>query len=393
MITIGIDASRANVANRTGTEWYIFNVLQQLKSIIPASGYQVVLYTKEPLRADLLPLPSHWSNRVLRWPPGLLWTQLRLSIAMLVWWRRPDVLFIPAHTIPIIHPHNTVYVAHDLGFERFPELYADSYIGGPVINAMVRLVTLGRYSASEFDYHRWSMRFAVRHAKTIITISQFTKSELQTLYAVPDQQVAVVHNGFSRQDYQTTTTPTTNPPVPYLLYIGRLEDKKNIVGLLEGFAQGKQNYHWAEELWLVGLPGHGYARITETITRLNLDQSVHLLGYVSQSDLPAMLQAASAFMFLTNYEGFGIPVLEALASGTPVICSDLPVLREVGGEACHYTDHHNPVAISQTINQIITLPNNEQQRWRVMGSQRVQLFSWKKCASETWQVLQNTLEL
>ena len=129
MYTIGIDASRANVEHRTGTEWYIYNLLHQFKTTIPKS-YRVILYTKEPLRQDVLPLPENWENQVLRWPPKLLWTQLRMSLTMLRSSRRPDVLFIPAHTIPVIHPKNTIYVAHDLGFERYAELYANTYIGG-----------------------------------------------------------------------------------------------------------------------------------------------------------------------------------------------------------------------------------------------------------------------
>src|SRR5260221_1783404 len=104
-ITIGIDASRANVRHRTGVEWYAYHVIQELKKIVPDS-YRVLLYTREPLRGDLAELPPRWEQRVLRWPPKFLWTQKRLSWEMLV--RPPDLLFSPVHVLPLVHPRRSL---------------------------------------------------------------------------------------------------------------------------------------------------------------------------------------------------------------------------------------------------------------------------------------------
>ncbi|MBI5798591.1 MAG: glycosyltransferase family 1 protein, partial [Candidatus Yonathbacteria bacterium] len=119
---IGIDASRANRRLKTGTEWYSFALIQALKKIIGhPTGDRVLLYTNTPLEGGLEQCPDGWEERRLGWRFGRLWTQIRLSWEM--FWQPPDVLFIPAHTIPLIHPKRTIVTIHDIGFERLPELY------------------------------------------------------------------------------------------------------------------------------------------------------------------------------------------------------------------------------------------------------------------------------
>ncbi len=390
MTTIGIDASRANVENRTGTEWYIYNLLLQLKNIIPPE-YRVVLYTKEALRTDFGELPKNWSNQILRWPPKLLWTQARMSIHMLRKKNRPDVLFIPAHTIPVIHPKKTVYVAHDLGFERHENIYSHLYIGGRFMNALVRIATFGKYSTNELDYHRWSMQFAISHAAKIIAISEFTKNELQDVYNVPDKQIAVVHNGFSQEDYKAVDVQPAQPP--YLLFVGRIEHKKNILNLVEAFVILKQRYKIPHILKLVGSPGNGYEEIQEQIQTNELQNSVQFTGYVPQSDMNRVMSGADVFIFPSHYEGFGIPVLEALACNTLVACSDIPALREIGGTDCSYFNKDIPKSIADTIYNVLNLPSDQKAHMRASGQRRIQQFTWRKCAINTWQVLESVLQL
>lgn len=391
MITIGIDASRANVAKRTGTEWYCYYLLKQLQQIIPAGQYQVVLYVKEPLLPDLAELPSNWSVQVLRWPPRLLWTQLRLSLTMLWPGRRPDILFIPAHTIPLIHPRHTIYVAHDLGFERITELYGKHYIGGKVMNVLVRILTLGKYGTSELDYHRWSMRFAARHAQTIIAISEFTKQELLARYTIHQRtHIQVIHHGLSRTTYSPLQLPP--PLIPYLLYVGRIEHKKNIVNLIKAFALLKQQTHCPHQLWLVGSAGYGYEDIKDTIKDLGIADSVIEPGYIPQDQMNRVMNQATAFVFPTRYEGFGMPILEALATHQIVCCSDLPVLHEVGGQACWYFNPLDPADIAKTLTKAVQSSSTARQAQAEIAEQQVKQFSWERCAAETWQAIRNTLD-
>ncbi len=375
MTTIGIDGSRANVLQRTGTEWYCYYLLQQFARLYQPGKQRVILYVKSPLVPDLQNLPRDWEVRVLRWPPKLLWTQLRLSLAMLWPWKRPDVLFIPAHTIPIVHPKRTVYVAHDLGFERDASLYANTYIGGIWMHRLVKLVTLGKYGTTELDYHRWSMRYAVQHASQIITISQFTKSELQDCYPVANERISVVYNGYDHQLY--TPASVTATTTPYLFYLGRIERKKNIEHLLAAFRLLKEQYHLPHQLWLAGNRGYGFENYQPT-------KDIKLLGYISEQDKLTLLREASAFVFPSNYEGFGIPVIEALACGTKVACSDIPPLREIGGSACWYYDQTSPAAMAKVIADCLQADDIQS---RQHGIKQAQQFSWERCGQQTWQVL------
>ncbi len=380
MITIGIDASRANVLQRTGTEWYCYYLLQEFARQYQPTKHKVILYVKEPLVADLQSLPKDWEVRVLRWPPRLLWTQLRLSLAMLWPWRRPDVLFIPAHTIPLVHPKRTVYVAHDLGFERDASLYANHYIGGKAMHLLIKLCTLGRYGTTELDYHRWSMRYAVHHASQIITISQFTKNELQACYPVADERITIVYNGYDRARFISSESALA--PQPYLFYVGRIERKKNIDHLLEAFRILKEQYHLPHQLWLAGNLGFGFEQLQAT-------DDIKLLGYVSADELPRLMQRAAVFVFPSNYEGFGIPVIEALACGTKVACSDLPPLREIGGTACWYYDQTQPATMAAVIAEAIQA---DPVIARQDNLKQVQQFSWERCGQETWQVLMRQVD-
>ncbi|MDD5567238.1 MAG: hypothetical protein PHH01_03520, partial [Patescibacteria group bacterium] len=166
---IGIDASRANSREKTGTEWYSFRLIQEFKKIADSND-QFFLYSKEGLDFGLENLPSNFKSRVLRWPPKFLWTQIRLSIHLL--FNKADVLFVPAHTLPLINCRKTVLTVHDIGFERFEQLYSQKIIGPrnfvkKLINLGVRVVTLGRYGSNELDYHRWAMKYAIEHASII----------------------------------------------------------------------------------------------------------------------------------------------------------------------------------------------------------------------------------
>src|SRR3989338_7400368 len=176
---IGIDASRANNEQKTGVGWYAYHLIQELKktnSQFPIPNYRVVLYSDRPLEGELAHLPEHWESKVLRWPPKRLWTQMRLSWEMLV--RPPDVLFIPAHVFPIIHPKKTVMTVHDVAAVRFPETY----------------------NWFELWYTIWSAKTALKKLWKIIVPSEFTKTELSAMSADKNSQnVVVIPHGYDEK--------------------------------------------------------------------------------------------------------------------------------------------------------------------------------------------------
>ena len=131
-MTIGIDASRANLKKKTGTEWYAFYLIEELKKVIPAE-YRVILYSKEPLQGDLGKLPVNWKNKVLNWPPKFLWTQMRMSLEMLKFWSRPNILFVPAHTIPIVHPKKQFLLHMISGLKECASFMGTKILGVKII--------------------------------------------------------------------------------------------------------------------------------------------------------------------------------------------------------------------------------------------------------------------
>jgi glycosyltransferase involved in cell wall biosynthesis len=396
---IGIDASRANKIQKTGTEWYSYYLIQELKKLDKKNHY--FLYSKEPLRGALGDLPANFESKVLSWPPKFLWTQFRLSLEMFR--NSPDLLFVPAHTIPLLHPRKTVTTCHDIGFERFPELYSNL----------------------ELHYHRFGMRLAVKKAVKIIVPSEFTKKEMVEVYGADPKKFVVIYHGYDQEVYKireniplapftkgefggvATAAPLSKGHVPsfvndrsrgireitepFILYIGRLEKKKNTAGLIETFnvilRHSKHDIMKNLKLVLVGGPGYGFEEVKEKIKKYNLEDRVIMPGWLGGEELAVLLNAAELFVFPSFYEGFGLPILEAMACNCPVAASRLSSIPEVGGEAIEYFDPYNIQDMADKIAKVL-LDKNRREELRKRGLERVKEFSWEKCARETLEVLE-----
>lgn len=392
-MVIGIDASRANEAQRTGTEWYSFHLINACKSIIPETD-QVILYSKEPLRLDWGALPPNWSNKILNWKPGLLWTQLRLSWEMLI--HKPDVLFIPAHTMPIIHPR-TALVAHDLGFERAVDLYGATSIGkqtlfGRSLKWIVRAATLGRYGTTELDYHRWSMKFGIKHAYRVITISEFTKQEiLQVYHPRHPEKIKVIWHGLpERKPAPSEAVTSYKATKPILLYIGRIELKKNLSVVIEALSH--LPHSWRPQLVCIGKDGVGAEQIKQQVINLELDADVTFTGWLAESRVDEWRHQATAMILPSTYEGFGLPILEAWQAGIPMITSDIPALREVGGEAVEFFTVSSSQDCARAILNLLQRPEYQQQLVQ-KGQHRLSLFTLERMTRQTFEVIQDCAKL
>ena len=391
---IGIDASRVNELPRTGTEWYSYHLIQQFKNLIPAK-HQVVLYMDRPLAQDLLPLPDNFTCRILAWPPVFLWTQIRLSIEML--FRPPDVLFVPAHTMPLIHPKNTFITLHDVGFERFAHLYSKKPIGPKsgmlksIISGLTRLLTLGRYNSTELDYHRWSTRFALKKAKKIFTISQFSKSEILDVFGKSCQnKIEIIPVSFDADLFAQKFTPAEvnnvltkfNINQPYLFFIGRLEEKKNVKGIIEVFNILHQKYQDSLLLVLVGKQGYGYSEIAQKISEYRLNEFIIRPDNPSEMERAILMKSAAVFIFPSYYEGFGIPPLEAMAAGVPVVSANRASIPEVCGSAAILVDPDNHQLLAEKVDQVL---NNSDLKDNLVqqGLEQIKKYSWKKSAKQT----------
>jgi len=374
---IGIDASRANRDEKTGVEWYAYHVIQNLKKIMP-QDMEVVLYSQEKLKGDLADLPANWRSRVLNWPPWIFWTQMRLSWEMLR--HRPDVLFIPAHVIPLIHPKKTVMTIHDVVFKYFPE----------------------SYSWRENWYQEFAVKFAKKHAVKIITPSEATKRDLIALYDFPPEKIRAVLNGYDENLYQKISDENKINAVlkkygikkPFLLSIGRQERKKNTAGIIEAFSHITEHISHSTNqnlsLVLVGKKGFGYEEVEEAIKNSPAKDRIKQLGWVAPEELVCFLSAAAVFVFPSFYEGFGIPVIEAMACGCPVVTSGTSSLPEAVGEAALLVDPRNIDEIAGAVEKILTDENLRPELIK-KGFEQAKKFSWRKTGEGVLAVITSNL--
>ncbi len=378
---IGIDASRANRQIKTGTEWYSYYLIEELKKITVNDSNRYFLYTDKSLRGGLARLPKNWQEKILHWPPRYLWTKIRLSWEMLR--NKPDLLFIPSHTLPIFFPKKTVMTVHDLGYEKYPEAYS----------------FFARY------HLRQSYKFAARQATKIIVPTEFTKRELISLYNTKPEKIEVVHLSYNDKIFKPIedkegiekTLARYKIKKPYLLFIGRIEVKKGIGCLLESLAK-LEVFDQKFQLVIVGESGYGYKAIKLKIQNFPKQNKfaagqakfeIRELGYLSsEEDRACLYGGAEAFVFPSLYEGFGIPVLEAMACGTPVVASDIEPLKEVSSEAALFFKVEDAENLAEKIKGI--LENQEFRRELIIrGLERVKNFSWRKCAAKTLEILLN----
>jgi glycosyltransferase involved in cell wall biosynthesis len=284
--------------------------------------------------------------------------------------RPPDVLFVPAHVLPLIHPRRSVVTVHDVGYLSYPEAHR----------------------SADRRYLDWSTRWNAHQATAVLADSQATKDDLVRAYGVDPGKVHVVYLG--RDEAVAPVTDRVRLAdvqcrygiaTPYLFYVGTLQPRKNLARVIDAFARVAGRLGDVQ-LVLAGKRGWLYDDLFAQVTRLGLERRVVFPGYVDDADLAALLSAALALVFPSLYEGFGIPVLEAGACGLPVITSNTSSLPEVAGDAALLVDPHDVDAIAEAMYRLATDPELRAELAR-RGQENVKRFSWEKCARETLAVL------
>lgn len=356
-MNIGIDISRLATAQRTGTERYTWELLAGLATHPGLHEYW--LYCRE-MPVDLPPLPAHMHVRVLPFPR--LWTHIRLAWEL--WRQPPDVLFVPSHVVPwnvrLVPRLRVVTTVHDLGFLHFPQAHTTFQ------NVYLRLST-------------W---WATKSADTVIAISQATADDLYTFSGIAPDRVVVIPHGVSALFAPQAATPQAWSR--YFLYVGTLQPRKNLARVIEAFAQAR--CHPDTHLLIAGRTGWLSEPLQALALQYGVANRVHFLGFVPDTQLPGLLASARAFVFPSLYEGFGMPVLEAMASGVPVITSTTSALPEVAGDAALLVDPTDVSAIAQAMTRIDT-DDNLHAAYVTRGIHRARGYSWQRCADTTRAVL------
>ncbi len=375
--TIGIDASRLAVGHRTGTENYALQVTRGLLQVAPQTDFTLYFNNFPPAPVlDSLGLTGHTHLKAMPFPR--LWTHLRLSREMLQ--HPPEALFVPAHVLPLLHPARSVVTIHDLGYLYFPQAHPSS----------VR------------RYLDLSTRFSANGSCRIIAVSQATKSDLVRHYGLDPAKITVIYHGYDAEHFrpvepglarQEARTRYGIGPGRFLLYIGTLQPRKNLLRLLAAFDHLAGDSQFQDlQLVLGGQAGWLSRPLLDEAARLNArwPGRVLLPGYLADADVPSLLSEATAFVFPSLYEGFGMPVLEALASGCPVVCSNSSSLPEVAGDAALYHHPLDTLALELVLRRVLT-DEPLAAHLRQAGPDQARRFSWPFCAAQTWNVIEETL--
>lgn len=365
-MVIAIDASRAIRPQPTGTERYSARIIEYLAKIDQVNTY--LLYTPTPPPDSFPKLPDNFHWKIIPFPR--LWTHLRLSFAL--WRDKPDVLFVPAHVLPLYTPPKTIITIHDLAYEIFPEAY-DGF---------------SRW------YNRISDSRAAKVATKIITPSQATRQDLIKFFQAEPNKIVAIPLAVDEPTAERVPVPTEIKKLgPFFLMVGRLETRKNTAHAITAFALLKEKYpELPHKLILVGKPGYGYETVRQTIESLpaKLQSEVVEVGYTSSDDLKAYRQAATAFVYPSIYEGFGLPLLEAMAAGLPIIAGDSSSVPEVVDDAAILV---NPVSIDELVAAMHTMATSDLSRKQIAnrGRVRVKEFTWEKTARATLKVLEGAI--
>lgn len=362
---IGFDGSRAFVKNRTGTENYSYQVLKNLAKIDQKNNYFVYL---RPGNVVAEKWPSNFQFKVLNYLR--LWTQIGLSKQ--TFFDKLDVLFVPAHTLPIIRRPGlkTIVTVHDLGSEFLPQTH----------------------QIKQRLYLSFMQRQQLRGATKLIAVSKATKEDLVKKIGLDPKKITVVYEGFDQKlfkivknDLLVNSLKQFNlKPQEYFLFVGTIQPRKNLLRLIQAFSKYLAR-GGAEKLVLVGGKGWLAEEIYQLPEKLEIEKQVKFLGRVDDQDLPALYSGTVALVFPSLYEGFGLPILESQACGTPVITSNISSMPEVAGKGALYVD---PYSIDDIVKGILRLRSGQvREKLIKKGFENIKRFSWEKCARETLKVL------
>lgn len=366
---IGIKISPLTVL-RAGIPNYILNLLQAFAGLDDDNEY--FLYTNRPLPFDL-DLPERFRTVLVRFPsPALqMWYQAGLPLRM----KKDDIDIFhdPVYPLPFVLPVPGVITIHDLSNYTSPGSHK------------LRSVLSGRF----FPSH-------LRKARRIIADSAYTASEIKRLFPWAFSKVTVIHLGVSKRFRRVTSRETLASvkelyglPDRFMLFLGTLEPRKNISGLLEAFSRVCSRI--PHSLVITGGLGWKFQSMLNGIENHSEKERIRLTGFVSDEHLPAILCLADFLVYPSFLEGFGFPILEAMACGTPVITSNTSSMPEIAGEAARLVDPHSVRSISEGI---LDVANSKDLRRRLSASgiRRAAQFDWEKTARQTLEVYRNSAD-
>ncbi|KAA3617965.1 MAG: glycosyltransferase family 1 protein [Calditrichaeota bacterium] len=364
-MNIAIDA-RCLEGNKTGVGRYLGNIIQNFPNSEKDTNLQLYCTVDFSLTADV-----NLQKKIVKGHP-LLWKQFLVPLHQLI--DKPDVFFVPSYSTPIFNPIPTVVTIHDLIFTKFPE-WTDRKQRWRFKNIVTR---------------------SAKYASKIIAVSESTRKDIINLTDVKSEKVEVVYEGIDSKFEVLSKSraikliKNLDIQSDFILYVGSMHPRRNLHRLLHAFKgilhKGMNNY----KLMLCGLNLYTKSDVNNWIDELGLKDYVRILGYVTEEELLGLYNMATVFVYPSLYEGFGLPILESMACGTPVLTSNVSAIPEVAADAALLVD---PYSIDELSSGLQSLLKSEKLRKEFIerGHARKQLFSWENTAKQTSEILKSVV--
>jgi glycosyltransferase involved in cell wall biosynthesis len=371
---VGLNAQLLSLARSyrgAGINTYIYHLLRALAQLDSPHRFTAFVgerrFRQEPLtvRYSAWPTQRPWAR--------IIWEQTALPVAARRW--GVDLLHAMAFVGPLLTPCPVVVTVYDLSFIRYPEAFR--------------------------PFNRWYLsRFtpaAVRRARRVIAISESTRQDIVQWLGVPPDRVDVIYCGTDSAFHPLDRTAVDDfrrsrgLPKRFVLFVGTLEPRKNVQGLITAYARWRQGNPDVPTLVVAGAKGWYYEQVFQSVQALGLADDVLFPGYVAAQDLPLWYNAASLLIYPSRFEGFGLPLLEAMACGTPVICSNASSLPEVAGDAAVLVAPDEDVQLCEAMARVWG-DNALRQTMAERGLDRARSFTWERAARQTVQTYERALE-
>jgi glycosyltransferase involved in cell wall biosynthesis len=367
-----MEVSAALMNRCSGVGNYIAHLIGELRKLEAQTDLDLLYFSN---RADFAGTGAKLSGLQAgtvyehdRLPIRTAWMQLGLPRSLVR--TRPDLCHFPNYLAPVIRPVETPFLAtmYDMSVYRYPEYH-------PLKTTLI---------------HRAIMPTVAQRANLLITVSESARQDILHYLKVPPEKVRVVYGGVDNtffappaSDEEVAIRQRYKLPFPYILMVGTLEPRKNHARMVQAFSQLIRQERLPHHLVFVGAHGWKEGPLAAEIHKSGVQDRIHFLGYVSDQALPALYRHAAAFCFPSLHEGFGLPVLEALACGTPTFISNDPALLEISGpEVAMVVEPRSVESIAAVLYQLLTdAPLAE--TLRVRGPLHARQFSWEQCAAQT----------
>lgn len=350
---------------QAGVSRYAEALVRELPAADPSLDLVVFTGPDRPPEEREFPDEVHWRHARLRTAQPVQRIAWEQTVGLTIGRRWGlDVVHAPVNVAPLVTGVPRVVTVHDLAFHLFPE----------------------QYPGRKQRYLRAMTRLSVRRAARVIAVSEATRQDIIRLYDADPARVVTVPNGVGDEmrpldaDAVSRFRAERGLDAPVLLFLGTLQPRKNLETLLKAYARTAGETGW--QLVVAGAAGWQHEPIFALARELGIAETVRFIGFVPPEELPIWYNAADAFVYPSLYEGFGLPLLEAMACGTPVIASETPALREVVGNAGLVVGPRDVPALAQALLQMARAPELRQEL-AARGLRRAGEHSWRRTAAET----------